>query len=226
MKDTRIPSITSRARSPAASCHGRRSSQLVLWRALRAPRKADSRLTYLLIWFVVVLGFYSFSHSKRGVYLLPLYPALATIIALYLVDAIDAPASRRGWSDFSPHCMVRCWRSPDPRALLALAMLMALAARRLPRSFRTGGITEVGFHSMRCELPAFSQPYLSIAIAIGRVASGVYLIRSTSAAHKMMLAIAGGNGFPRARGKRRWSIPRSRIRWRSRLHRRRDENRR
>ncbi len=66
---------------------------LVLWRSLRAPRKADSRLMYLVIWFVVVLGFYSFSHSKRGVYLLPLYPALATITALYLIDAIDMPAS-------------------------------------------------------------------------------------------------------------------------------------
>ncbi|MGO9602288.1 MAG: ArnT family glycosyltransferase [Candidatus Binataceae bacterium] len=45
------------------------------------------RLTYLLIWLVVVVVFYSVARSKRGVYLLALYPALATILALYLVDA-------------------------------------------------------------------------------------------------------------------------------------------
>ena len=59
--------------------------------ARTAPRRFTPHV--LLIWCVVVLGFYSFSHSKRGVYLLPLYPALATLTALYIVDAIGAPAS-------------------------------------------------------------------------------------------------------------------------------------
>ena len=49
------------------------------------------RLTYLFIWSVVVLVFYSVAQSKRGVYLLALYPALATILALYLVDAFMNP---------------------------------------------------------------------------------------------------------------------------------------
>ncbi len=166
---------------------------VVLWRALRAPRKADSRLTYLVIWFVVVLGFYSFSHSKRGVYLLPLYPALATIFALYLVDAIDAPASTARLVGFLSSMYGAMLALAGVLALLALGMLAAWPSA-IAALFRTGGITEVAFIDA-LRHTAFSQPVLSIAIALGAVALGVYLIRSTSAAHKMVLATAAGMGF-------------------------------
>ncbi len=62
--------------------------------AIKRPRRLDSRLLYLLIWFVAVLVFYDFAKSKRGVYLLALYPALAAILALYLRD--EATHWRRG----------------------------------------------------------------------------------------------------------------------------------
>src|ERR1700722_16797789 len=57
--------------------------------ALRHPRRLDSRLGYLLMWFLVILVFYNFPQSKRGVYLLSLFPAMTTITALYLSDAIS-----------------------------------------------------------------------------------------------------------------------------------------
>ncbi len=66
---------------------------LVGWRSVRDPRRTEPRLMYLLIWFAVVLVVYSLARSKRGVYLLGLYPALATLVALYLSDAVSRPAA-------------------------------------------------------------------------------------------------------------------------------------
>jgi 4-amino-4-deoxy-L-arabinose transferase-like glycosyltransferase len=57
--------------------------------ALYHRRRLDPRLGYLCAWFLSVLIFYNLPQSKRGAYLLALYPALTTIIALYLSDAIS-----------------------------------------------------------------------------------------------------------------------------------------
>ncbi|HEV2169460.1 MAG TPA: hypothetical protein VGR40_00855, partial [Candidatus Binatus sp.] len=60
------------------------------------PMKVTPRLAYLMVWFATVLIFYNLAHSKRGVYLLALYPALATIIAVYLADVLaDSAPFRR-----------------------------------------------------------------------------------------------------------------------------------
>jgi 4-amino-4-deoxy-L-arabinose transferase-like glycosyltransferase len=52
------------------------------------PRRIDSRLGYLIVWVATVLIFYNLPQSKRGVYLLAMYPALAATIALFISDAI------------------------------------------------------------------------------------------------------------------------------------------
>ncbi len=61
------------------------------------PRILEPRLKYVLVWFASVLIFYNFPQSKRGVYLLCLYPAFATLLALYVCDSIAAPDLSRGW---------------------------------------------------------------------------------------------------------------------------------
>jgi 4-amino-4-deoxy-L-arabinose transferase-like glycosyltransferase len=66
--------------------------------AARSPLRLSSRMKYLVLWFVVVLAFYSLAHSKRGVYLLALYPALATILAIYLADALIRPSAVRRYT--------------------------------------------------------------------------------------------------------------------------------
>jgi 4-amino-4-deoxy-L-arabinose transferase-like glycosyltransferase len=63
--------------------------------ALYRPLRMTPRMTYLFTWFLAVLVFYSLAHSKRGVYLLALYPALATILAIYLAAAMSHPAVSR-----------------------------------------------------------------------------------------------------------------------------------
>jgi 4-amino-4-deoxy-L-arabinose transferase-like glycosyltransferase len=59
--------------------------------ALRRPIEMTPRFVYLMIWFITVLVFYNLATSKRGVYLLALYPALATILAIYLNEALRYP---------------------------------------------------------------------------------------------------------------------------------------
>src|SRR5260370_25872201 len=68
---------------------------VVAVKAAREPRKLDPRLRYILCWFILVLIFYNIPQSKRGVYLLCLYPALPTLVAVYVRDTISNPESTR-----------------------------------------------------------------------------------------------------------------------------------
>src|SRR5271170_5151713 len=79
--------------------------------AMHAPRPLDSRFKYFLVGFAAVLVFYNLPQSKRGVYLLCMYPAFATLVAVYIRQAIARPAPA--------HTLVR-WTS----RLSGFAMLM------------------------------------------------------------------------------------------------------
>ena len=56
-------------------------------------RRHDPRL-YLLVWIAVVFGFYAVAASKRGVYLLALYPAVALLLGWWWDE--QASRTRRG----------------------------------------------------------------------------------------------------------------------------------
>jgi len=163
---------------------------LVLWRALRAPRCNDARLTFLLIWFAVVLGFYSFSHSKRGVYLLPLYPALATITALYIVDAIDAPASTKRLVAFVSSMYGAALALAGAALLLAFATVQIWPSA-LTSLLGTVGIADVDLAGM---LRAMTLAHLALGLAlpIAAIVLGAYLMKSIATAHKLVLAISAG----------------------------------
>ena len=51
-----------------------------------------------LCWFAFTFAFFEFSRSKRAVYLLPAYPAMAILVALYLKEEWQG-LLRRGWSN-------------------------------------------------------------------------------------------------------------------------------
>ena len=166
---------------------------LVMWRALRAPRHFDARISYLLIWIVAVLGFYSLSHSKRGVYLLPLYPALATLTALYIVDAIDAPVSTDRLVTFYSRLYGAGLALAGIGAALVLVMLQifppAFASMLHPLVVIEASFTEALHTAIASHLP------IAISLPIAVVATGVYLIWSSKSAHKLTLTIAGGIGL-------------------------------
>jgi 4-amino-4-deoxy-L-arabinose transferase-like glycosyltransferase len=66
--------------------------------ALRGVRKEQGGgfqpARFLLVWIIVVFGFFSVSSSKLASYILPLFPALAALIGLYLSEMRDRPALR------------------------------------------------------------------------------------------------------------------------------------
>lgn len=54
---------------------------VLLWDLFRKGLRSDGARLFLKIWFVVMFAFFSISVGKRPVYLLPLYPALALLLA-------------------------------------------------------------------------------------------------------------------------------------------------
>ncbi len=63
-----------------------------VWR--RWDRSDSNRLVFPAVWFLLTLAFYCLAGSKRGVYLLSAYPALALLSANWLSGWIDrAPAA-------------------------------------------------------------------------------------------------------------------------------------
>lgn len=67
-----------------------------LWRARTEITLRDARV-YLMVWVAVVLGFYSVAASKRGVYLLSLYPAVALFIGWWWEDQHRSAADEQRW---------------------------------------------------------------------------------------------------------------------------------
>lgn len=68
-----------------------------LWRS----RPLDETQRFLLVWFLVVFVFFLIPDSKRGVYLLPAYPAAALLFGLVLGPGPEGDSQRRvaawGW---------------------------------------------------------------------------------------------------------------------------------
>jgi 4-amino-4-deoxy-L-arabinose transferase-like glycosyltransferase len=67
-----------------------------LWRQRHEIAREDAR-AYLLIWIGVVFGFYALAASKRGVYLLALYPALALLIGRWWDERCHAITEDESW---------------------------------------------------------------------------------------------------------------------------------
>jgi 4-amino-4-deoxy-L-arabinose transferase-like glycosyltransferase len=93
--------------------------------AARAPLAVDPRLKYIFVWFAAVLIFYNLPQSKRGVYLLCMYPALATLVAIYLRQAIVQPAPARTLVHWIARSYGFAMLLLGSAALVALAMLVA-----------------------------------------------------------------------------------------------------
>jgi hypothetical protein len=158
--------------------------------ALRRPRRLDPRLGYLFVWFLVILIFYNLPQSKRGVYLLSLFPAITTIIALYLSDAIshrDEIARPLRW-------LARAFGSlfiaTGAGAIAGLALLYWY-----PLSIRWV-LAQCGI--LLDQLPAalsasaYHRELFSILLPLSTVAIGIYLLRARPRVENIVFAIAGG----------------------------------
>ena len=73
-----------------------------IWWAVRTRRRQDPKVAFLLWWFGTFFVFLTLAVTKRQLYLLPVYPAIALLLAPWLarvgraeaVGARDAPSSR------------------------------------------------------------------------------------------------------------------------------------
>jgi len=158
--------------------------------ALRRPRRLDPRLGYLFVWFLVVLIFYNLPQSKRGVYLLSLFPALTTIVALYLSDAI---------SHRDEIARPLRWLARATGVLFVVAGAGAIAGLVLlyfsPPAIRWV-LAQCGI--LLDQLPAalrasaYQRGLFSVVLPLAAIAIGIYLLRAWPRVENIFFAIAGG----------------------------------
>jgi len=67
-----------------------------LWRQRRELTRDDPRV-YLLVWVAVVFGFYAVAASKRSVYLLGLFPAMALLLGWWWDEQSRAARDEERW---------------------------------------------------------------------------------------------------------------------------------
>jgi hypothetical protein len=161
--------------------------------AARTPLIVESRLKYIFVWFAAVLIFYNLPQSKRGVYLLCMYPALATLVAIYLRQALVRPAPSRTLVAWIARLSGFAMLLLGSAALVALAMLVAS-----PREF--ADLLQVGNISASAFAPTLASTVrehwaLALAMPLAVVVLGVRLIVTRPRVERAVFAIAAAMVF-------------------------------
>jgi len=153
-------------------------------------RSALARIQYLLAWCLVVLAVYSLAQSKRGVYLLAMYPALAALFGVALAGAAAYPATvgRRVAlvsrtmglailiaAAFGAVALVMLAKRPEPLAQL-LRLFGWTTADLMPALIRAAARYRI----------------VAGALVTGAAAAGIWLLWPRSCADRMVVAIAAG----------------------------------
>jgi dolichyl-phosphate-mannose-protein mannosyltransferase len=161
--------------------------------AARAPRVVDSRLKYMFIWALAVLVFFNLPQSKRGVYLLCMYPALATLLAIYLRDAIVRPDAARAWIRSISLIAGFAMLILGSAALVALAMIVAW-----PHAFsdllQAATIRAPAFPHVLTTI-VHEHWMLSLAMPLAVVVLGVRLLVRRALVERTVLAVAAAMVF-------------------------------
>ena len=161
--------------------------------AMRAPLTVDTRIKYIFVWFATVLIFYNLPQSKRGVYLLCMYPGFATLLAIYVRQVIVRPASARTCVHWIARLSGFAMLLLGSAALVALAMLVGW-----PHAFSDL------LQAANVRAPAFAPSLastagrhwiLSLAMPIAVVVLGVRLIVTRPLIERMIFAIAAAMVF-------------------------------
>lgn len=119
------------------------------WKGARRGRRASRSL---LIWFGFIFLFFTVSHSKRNVYILPLYPAMAVIVGDWWVSLLRGGRSVR----------------PMVAAAIPTALLFAIAGG--------GGIAFASIPSLSEKIP-FPIPSLPwVVVALLFLSTAIFLL--------------------------------------------------
>jgi hypothetical protein len=146
-------------------------------------------LSYVMVWFVVVLLFYNLPQSKRGVYLLALYPALATLLAIYVEAAARGLDISGKWIRLLSQLAAMAFVLIGVDALLGLGLL-AFAPHALELVLKTFVITNYDFVP-QLELAAAAHPFIGMALGIAMIAIGVLAVRSRQSAERLCMVLTG-----------------------------------
>ncbi len=161
--------------------------------AARAPRALDPRLKYIIIWFAAVLIFYNLPQSKRGVYLLCMYPAFATLVAIYVREAALRPEPARAYVHWIARLSGLAMLLIGSAGLLALAMLVARPPE-FAELLQAASIRAPAFPRVLTSTVAENW-VLDLAMPLGVVALGILTIFTRPRIEPMVLAIAAAMVF-------------------------------
>ncbi|HEY6420561.1 MAG TPA: glycosyltransferase family 39 protein [Candidatus Binataceae bacterium] len=158
--------------------------------AWRRARPLDSRTRYLIVWFLTVLIFYNLARSKRSVYLLALYPALATLVSIVLAGARTETSGVPKWISALSRGAGGVLLALGWGALVEIAILLAW-----PHGFSAllaiFGIVAPAFVPTLSEF-VNQRLFLATVLPVTIVAIGIYLLRARPLVERMVLGIAGG----------------------------------
>jgi hypothetical protein len=161
--------------------------------ASRAPHPFDSRFKYIFIWTFAALVFFNFPQSKRGVYLLCMYPALATLLAIYIRQAILRPDATRVWVGWISRAAGLVMLLLGSAALVAFAMIVAW-----PHDFsdllQAATIRATAFPRMLTTMVT-EHWMLALAMPLAVVVLGVRLAVNPTIVERTVLAIAAAMVF-------------------------------
>ena len=158
--------------------------------AWRRPWHIDPRLGYLCVWFLVILIFYNLPQSKRGVYLLSLFPAMTTIVALYFSDAISHREEIAGPLRWLARFTGMLFVAVGAGAIAGLTLLYFS-----PLSIRWI-LAQCGI--LLDQLPAalsasaHRRGLISVVLPLTAIAIGIYLLRARPRVENIFCAIACG----------------------------------
>ena len=163
------------------------------FQAARAPRTLDPRFNFIAIWFAAVLIFYNLPQSKRGVYLLCMYPAFATLIAIYVRQTIVRPEPARACVHWIARMSGVAMLIVGGAGLIALVMLVAR-----PTAFSdlmgAAGIRAPAFPRI-LTVTVVENSLLALVMPLVVVALGVWLVLTRPLVERMVLAIAAAMVF-------------------------------
>lgn len=157
----------------------------------RRMRIWNPRFSYLVIWTATVLIFYNLPRSKRGVYLLAIYPALAAIIVILL----NAVRQRTG--DLARRLELTAWAAGAAFIGVGVATLAAelgmwlYGPDVLAPVMRLAGVHAHGLTvHLANAIAAF--PVMSVALPLIGCATGTYLVLARLDVDRLFAAVVTG----------------------------------
>ena len=136
----------------------------------------------------MVLIFYNLPQSKRGVYLLCMYPALATLVAIYVRQAVVRPEPARACVHWIARLSGVAMLILGGGGLIALAMLVA-RPQEFAGLLQAAGIRAPAFPRVLTATVAKDWG-LDLAMPLAVVSLGVFMIFTRPRIERMVLAIA------------------------------------